>query len=46
MEKVNAATFSQPAQRPLKTGFVITKAEKELGFAPVDFREGIRKMFP
>src|SRR5690606_38796644 len=24
MEKVNAATFSQPARRPLKTGFVIT----------------------
>lgn len=46
MEKVNASTFSQPAQRPLKTGFVITKAEKELGFAPVSFMEGIRKMYP
>lgn len=46
MEKVNAATFSQPAQRPLKTGFVITKAEKELGFAPLSFMEGIRKMYP
>ena len=46
MEKVNASTFSQPAQRPLKTGFVITKAERELGFAPVGFREGIRRMFP
>ena len=46
MEKVNAATFSQPAQRPLKTGFVITKAEKELGFNPVSFMEGIRKMYP
>ncbi|MFT3705809.1 MAG: SDR family oxidoreductase [Agriterribacter sp.] len=46
MEKVDAAIFTQPAQRPLKTGFIIEKAEKELGYHPVSFTEGIQKMFP
>lgn len=45
MEKVDAAIFTQPAKRPLKTGFIIDKAEKELGYTPVSFKEGIRKMF-
>lgn len=45
MEKVDAAVFTQPAKRPLKTGFIIDKAEKELGYVPVTFKEGIRKMF-
>ena len=46
MEKVDAAVFTQPARRPLKTGFIIDKAEQELGYAPVSFMQGIRKMFP
>lgn len=46
MEKVDASVFTQPAQRPLKTGFIIDKAEKELGYSPVSFMQGIRKMFP
>ncbi len=46
MEKVDASVFSQPAQRPLKTGFIIEKAEKELGYQPLSFMEGIREMFP
>ncbi|MBX0291064.1 NAD(P)-dependent oxidoreductase [Hymenobacter sp. HSC-4F20] len=41
LEKVDASTFSQPATRPLRTGFIITKAEQELGFRPRTFREGI-----
>ncbi|MFT3747412.1 MAG: SDR family oxidoreductase [Agriterribacter sp.] len=45
MEKVTADTFTQPARRPLKTGFIIDKAEKELGYKPVSFKEGIQKMF-
>lgn len=45
MEKVTADTFTQPARRPLKTGFIIDKAEKELGYQPVSFKEGIQKMF-
>lgn len=46
MEKVNASVFTQPARRPLKTGFIIDKAEKELGYSPIGFMEGIRRMFP
>ncbi|HTN08173.1 SDR family oxidoreductase [Agriterribacter sp.] len=46
MEKVDAAVFTQPARRPLKTGFIINKAEKELGYSPVSFMQGIRNMFP
>lgn len=45
MTKVDASVFSQPAQRPLKTGFIIEKAEKELGYHPIGFHEGIRRMF-
>ena len=45
MEKVTADTFTQPAQRPLKTGFIIAKAEKELGYNPISFKEGIKGMF-
>jgi dTDP-4-dehydrorhamnose reductase len=36
-----AATFTQPAKRPPKTGFVITKAREKLGYNPVSFNEGI-----
>lgn len=46
MEKVDAAVFTQPARRPLKTGFIIEKAERELGYQPISFRQGILKMFP
>ncbi|MCO5237965.1 MAG: SDR family oxidoreductase [Chitinophagaceae bacterium] len=45
MERVDASVFSQPARRPLKTGFIIEKAERELGYRPVSFTEGIDKMF-
>ncbi len=43
IKKVDASTFSQPARRPLKTGFDITKARTELGFEPVGFEEGLRR---
>ncbi len=39
--RVDAATFSQPAQRPLRTGFIIEKATRELGYRPRSFAEGI-----
>ena len=41
-EKVDASSFRQPAQRPAKTGFVIEKAEKELGFVPHSFEDGLK----
>ena len=46
IEKVDASTFSQPAKRPARTGFVIDKARTELGFKPLTFKEGLSKMFP
>ena len=46
IEKADASSFQQPAKRPLKTGFDISKARKELGFEPLDFSEGLKKMFP
>jgi len=39
--KASAATFAQPAKRPPKTGFVISKAETVLGYHPHSFTEGI-----
>lgn len=39
--EANATTFTQPAKRPPKTGFVIDKARDVLGYNPHSFREGI-----
>ena len=33
--------FTQTARRPLKTGFIIEKARKELGYEPHSFDEGL-----
>jgi dTDP-4-dehydrorhamnose reductase len=43
IKEVTAETFSQPALRPAKTGFDISKAKRELGFMPLSFEEGLRK---
>jgi dTDP-4-dehydrorhamnose reductase len=45
INKVTAADFSQPAKRPLVTGFVIDKAKRELGFQPLSFEEGLKRTF-
>ncbi len=44
IEKVNASVFVQAAKRPAKTGFIIDKAKNELGFRPLSFKEGLKKM--
>lgn len=41
IEKVDASTFSQPARRPARTGFIIEKARRELGYQPHSFADGI-----
>jgi dTDP-4-dehydrorhamnose reductase len=41
IEKVDASTFSQPARRPARTGFIINKAQRELGYRPHTFAAGI-----
>ena len=45
LKKVTAASFTQPAKRPLKTGLIIDKARKELGFEPLNFEEGLKRTF-
>lgn len=42
IEPATAATFSQPAQRPPKTGLIIDKAKSTLGFMPRSFEEGLK----
>lgn len=44
IEAVTAGTFQELAKRPLKTGFVITKAVKELGFVPTKLEDGLQKV--
>ncbi len=44
INKANADNFQQPAMRPPKTGFIIDKAIKELGFQPHSFEEGILRI--
>lgn len=44
IEKVNADVFVQAAKRPVITGFVIEKAKTELGFEPLSFMDGIKRM--
>ena len=45
IKKATAANFSQPARRPLKTGFIIDKAKKDLGYQPLSFEEGLKRTF-
>lgn len=38
---VDSATLGQPANRPPRTGFIIDKARRELGYEPHSFMEGL-----
>ncbi len=40
--KTDSQKFTQPAKRPLKTGFKIDKAMNELGYAPHSFADGLK----
>ena len=40
----DSTQFKQPAKRPARTGFVIEKARKELGYEPHSFEEGLAIM--
>lgn len=44
IERVDSSTFSQPARRPSRTGFVIAKAQLELGYQPHSFEQGIARV--
>ena len=41
ISEATAATFQQTARRPPRTGFIIDKARRELGYEPRSFGEGI-----
>jgi dTDP-4-dehydrorhamnose reductase len=41
IHQTDSTKFSQPAKRPPKTGFIIEKAKKELGYSPHTFIEGL-----
>lgn len=42
---VSSVSLHEPAKRPPKTGFIITKAIRELGFVPTPLEEGLKKTF-
>jgi dTDP-4-dehydrorhamnose reductase len=39
--QADSTTFSQPAKRPPRTGFNLSKSQQVLGYEPVSFTEGI-----
>jgi dTDP-4-dehydrorhamnose reductase len=38
---MESSILNQPAKRPPKTGFIIEKAQRELGYHPMDFKSGV-----
>ena len=42
IKETDSTKFTQPARRPPRTGFIIDKARKELGYEPHSFEEGLR----
>ncbi|CAN5855705.1 dTDP-4-dehydrorhamnose reductase [soil metagenome] len=42
IQRVDSSTFTQPARRPPRTGFDISKAQTRLGYQPLPFEEGIK----
>jgi dTDP-4-dehydrorhamnose reductase len=42
IKETDSTRFTQPAQRPPKTGFIIDKAIRELNYEPHSFEEGLR----
>lgn len=44
IKQADSSTFSQPAKRPPRTGFILTKAKNLLGYKPRTFNEGIALM--
>jgi dTDP-4-dehydrorhamnose reductase len=41
IKETDSARFTQPARRPLKTGFILEKARRVLGYEPHSFEEGL-----
>ena len=45
ISKSSSEEIKQPAVRPAKTGFNISKAKRELGYKPRSFQEGLIELF-
>lgn len=43
VKRVTADSFQQPARRPARTIFDLSKAKRDLGYQPVSFEEGLRR---
>jgi dTDP-4-dehydrorhamnose reductase len=41
IKQTDSTQFKQPAARPPKTGFIIDKAKRELGYQPRSFKDGL-----
>lgn len=41
VKAISSSTLNQSAKRPPRTGFIIDKAEKDLGYKPSSFEEGL-----
>ena len=44
LQKADSSTFTQTAKRTARTGFILEKAKKVLGYSPKTFQEGIAIM--
>lgn len=42
IQQTDSSKFKQPAARPPKTGFIIDKAKRDLGYQPKSFEEGLK----
>ena len=42
INRISSETLNQKAKRPPKTGFILTKSNKELGYEPHSFEEGLK----
>ena len=42
IQEVDGSVFTQAAERPARTGFILDKAKRELDYDPVSFREGLK----
>jgi dTDP-4-dehydrorhamnose reductase len=41
IQPTDSSTLNQPAKRPPRTGFIIDKAKRELGYVPTSFEESL-----
>lgn len=45
IKKISSSTLSQPAKRPPKTGFDLSKAKHEIGYDPMTLEESLDEIF-